>query len=91
MTAAEDLDVISAPEAARVAREQMSEARRLLIEAGFKQTRVDQLTCGPVMVETGYTYGESRLTVHVGGQVHKLLLFGRDTEQFDRFRDLVMV
>ena len=51
---------------ARVARLSLGTALGRLANAGYEQTRFDQWVNPKtgVMVETGYTYGETRLTVH---------------------------
>ena len=78
-------------EAAAEAQAQLVLARQLMLDAGFNQVRVDQLECGPIMVETGYVYGETRLTVHKPSSRIDLRLTGWSIDQFDRFRELVMV
>lgn len=78
-------------EAAREARAQLSAARALLFAAGFEQVRVDQLQCGPIMVETGYVYGETRLTVHKPGLRRDFRLTGYNDSEFEEFRNLIAV
>lgn len=76
--------------AAHEARRQLTEAIARLRSAGFEQIRVDQLAAGPVMVEIGYVYGESRLTVHKESGVTDFRLTGYEHDKFDQFLELAI-
>lgn len=83
---------ISPAAAAEIARAMLTDAVGLLRESGFANIRFDQWEhpTTKVMVETGYTYGETRLTVHDGGEVSDLRLTGRSSREFNRFRRLAL-
>lgn len=88
-----DRDLLPA-EAARAARSQLSAAVALIQKQGFKKIRFDQYEhhCGTV-VETGYVYGESRLTVTLpdGTPMREFKLTGHSLDVFNEFKDLVLV
>lgn len=74
------------------AKSQLTAALALMETNGFERIRVDQLQ-GPdgTIVETGYVYGESRLTVlsRDGEPVHEFRLNGRSPHRFNQFKELV--
>lgn len=89
-----DRDRNQVQQRARVARLTLDVARRMLTAHGYQQVRFDQYQHPKtrVMVETGYTYGESRLVVHhpkAAGPVD-FRLVGGDTNKtrYDEFKDL---
>lgn len=77
--------------AARKAQAQLSAARALMLGDGFDQARVDQLLKGDVLVETGYVYGETRLTVHKPGVRRDFRLTGYNDSDFEEFRALIAI
>lgn len=69
---AETDHVTSSADRARDARQRLTAARSLLAELGYEQIRFDQYEhpVSRTLVETGYTYGETRLVVHVQIEDH---------------------
>lgn len=90
---ADDLTPATPAEAARNARLMLAAAHEALGQNGFRNIRVDQWEHPEtkILVETGYTYGETRLTVHDGQSKWDMRLTGRDHGEFRRFRKLAEI
>lgn len=92
MIGMQEPDRLAVHQAAVDARSQLSAARALMLKVGYTPGRMYQLVCPTtgMVVETGYTYGESRLTVRTsdGRYAGEYRLNGRSTVEFDAFKQL---
>lgn len=75
--------------AALRARVMLTAATEVLSRNGFDHIRFDQWENPKtsILVETGYTYGETRLTVHRPGETpYDFRLTGRSQAEYDEFK-----